>query len=250
MPSAAEKVPLWRQVLDDLERRLTAGEFEQRFPTDRELVDHYGTSRHTVREAVRHLTARGGVERERGRGSTVTRSSVTQPLGALYNLFAAVEDAGHTQHSQVLALDLRPDPHAAGRFGFDPATPLVHLERLRFMDDIPLALDTAWLAPDIGRPLLDASFEHTSLYDELAARTGIRPAAGREHIQAVTPDASMRDVLELDDDEALLRIERVTSHADRVIECRLTLLRSSRIAVTTTWPAASPIGAEVLDPSS
>lgn len=246
MVNDTKNMPLWRQVLDDLERRLADGEFGQRFPTDRELVDHYGTSRHTVREAVRHLKARGVIERERGRGSTVMTTPITQPLGALYNLFGAVKEAGRSQRSEVLALDMRPDDYAAERFGFDPATPLVHLERLRFMDDVPLALDTVWLAPDIGRPLLDAAFEHTSLYDELATRTGVRPSAGREYIVAITPDDSMREVLALDDDEALLRIERVTSHAERVVECRLTLLRSTRMAVITDWPGPVNMTTEMI----
>ena len=60
--------PLWRQVLDDLERRLADGEIADRFPTDRELVEHYDVSRHTVREAVDRLKARGVIQRERGRG--------------------------------------------------------------------------------------------------------------------------------------------------------------------------------------
>lgn len=247
MAAAVDGVPLWRQVLTDLESRLSQGEFTQRFPTDRELVEHYGTSRHTVREAVRHLKARGVIERERGRGSIVTGTEITQPLGALYNLFTAVEESGHTQRSEVLALDMRADAHAAERFGFDPATPLVHLERLRYMDDVPLALDTAWLAPDIGRPLLEVDFAHTSLYDELQRRTGIRPTAGREYLTAITPDPNLQEVLDLDPDEALLRIERVTSQSGRVIECRLTLLRSNRMAVISDWPGPQPMSGEVLD---
>ena len=247
MAAEVDGRPLWRQVLTDLESRLAEGEFTQRFPTDRELVAHYGTSRHTVREAVRHLKARGIIERERGRGSVVTGSEVTQPLGALYNLFAAVRDSGRNQRSEVLSLDMRPDAHAAGRFGYDPATPLVRLERLRLMDDEPLALDTAWLAPDIGRPLLDVDFAQTSLYDELRKRTGVMPTAGRELISAVTPDDALREALDLDPDEALLRIERITRQAGRVIECRLTLLRSSRMAVVSEWPSPTPVSAELID---
>lgn len=221
-------------------------EFTERFPTDRELVDHYGTSRHTVREAVRHLKARGVIERERGRGSTVTMAPVTQPLGALYNLFAAVEQTGLSQRSQVLALDLRTDDHAAQRFGFDPSTKFVHLERLRFMDEEPLALDTVWLAADIGRPLLDVDFARTSLYDELARHTGVRPEGGREYISAVAADQATREVLSLSDGEALLRIERVTTHAGRVIECRLTLLRSSRMTVVSDWPGPAVLSGELV----
>ena len=231
-------VPLWQQVLTDLEDRLESGEFTQRFPTDRELVEQYGTSRHTVREAVRHLKARGVIERERGRGSVVTGTTIAQPMGALYNLFTTVTEAGHTQDSRVLALDERPDARAAAHFGFDPVTPLVHLERLRLMDGVPLALDTTWLAPDIGRPLLDVDFERTSLYDELSARSGIVPTGGTESMSAVLPDDTTREVLELEEGEALLRIDRVTTHGKRVVECRLTLLRTSRLVLTSSWPSS------------
>lgn len=246
MPSSPRAVPLWQQVLTDLEARLAAGEFDDRFPTDRELVDTYGTSRHTVREAVRHLKARGVIERERGRGSTVTGTSLSQPAGALYNLFATVEAAGHAQESRVLALDERPDGTAAARFGVDPATPLVHLERLRLMDGQPLALDTVWLAPEVGRPLLGVDFTRTSLYDELHRLSGVAPTEGTETITAIAPDAELVEVMALQPGEALMRIERTTSRAGEVIECRLTLLRSSRLALTTTWPADAALGARLL----
>lgn len=243
----ANTPPLWRQVLDDLERRLEGGEFAKRFPTDRELVDQYGTSRHTVREAVRHLKARGLVERERGRGSVVTSPSLSQPMGALYNLFSTVEQAGRVQESQVLALDMRSDPDAAAKFGYDPVTPLLHLERLRLMDGEPLALDTVWLAPDIGRPLLEVDFAHTSLYDELARRTGVRPSGGVETISAVVPDEALVEVLDLSPDEGLLRIARVTTHAERVVECRLTLLRTARLVLTSTWPSDTALEGRVVE---
>ncbi|MEE8601524.1 GntR family transcriptional regulator [Euzebya tangerina] len=247
---ASADIPLWQQVLTDLEARLDAGEFTTRFPTDRELVERYGTSRHTVREAVRHLKARGVIERERGRGSVVTApSGIAQPMGALYNLFQTVEEAGYEQRSRVLALDLRADARAAERFGLEPGTPLVHLERLRLMDDDPLALDTAWITPDIGRPLLDADFEHTSLYDELAARTGVRPTGGFESLSAVMPDAATREVLCLEADEAVMRINRLTSHAGRTIEWRLTLLRTSRLALVTAWPDQTGLAGQVVTPS-
>ena len=48
-------MPLWAQLEGALKHRLDAGEFDERFPTDIELVDEYGVSRHTVREAIRHL---------------------------------------------------------------------------------------------------------------------------------------------------------------------------------------------------
>ena len=43
------------------------------------------------------------------------------------------------------------------------------------------------VAAEVAAPLLDADFTHTALYDELAARTGLRLESGHEHIRSVVP---------------------------------------------------------------
>ncbi len=230
--------PKWRTVLEDLEDRIRRGEIADRFPTDRELVEHYEVSRHTVREAVRHLRARGIIERERGRGSTVT-SPALSPRGALYSLFRDVEQAGLTQRSDVLAKDMRTDERAAALFGCEPDEPLFHLERIRHAADEPLAIDTVWLPPDLGRPLLEADFTRTSLYDELERRVGVRLTGGHETITALAPDADLVEVLNLDIDEACLSVRRVGELDGRVVECRVTIVRGSRFALEADWSSST-----------
>lgn len=227
-------VPLWRQVLDDLERRISTGEFAERFPTDRELTDRYGVSRHTVREAVRRLRARGLVERQRGRGSFLT-PRLTQPLGGVPSLFRAVEEQGIAQRSQVLALGLVRNAEAAAWLGIDEQADLVRIERLRFAADEPLALDTVWLPADVAAPLLDVDFTRTALYDELSDRVGVRITDVEEEIEPVVADASARQRLALDDDEALLSIRRSGWAGGRLIEARLTLIRGQRFVYTNAW---------------
>lgn len=230
-------VPLWRQVLDDLEARLASGDIGERFPTDRELVERYEVSRHTVREAVRHLKARGVIERARGRGSFVRQVDVAQEMGTLFSLFREVEARGMAQTSEVLALDWGHDEQAAERFGLAPDTPLVHLERLRNADHIPLALDTIWLPPDVGEVILDLDFARTALYDELQRLLGLKVDAGKEIVTAVASTPDIAEVLRLDDDEALLRIERLGQVGGRTVECRVTLVRGSRFALVSELPA-------------
>jgi len=232
--------PLWRQVLDDLERRIAAGDISHRFPTDKELTEHYGVSRHTVREAVRRLRARGLVERHRGRGSFLSEQVLTQPVGGLYSLFQAVEEQGLEQRSEVLALERLRDPEAAERLRLPPRSELVHLERLRLADGTPLALDSVWLPLDIGQHILDVDFTRTALYDELAERGGVRMTEVEETIEPVIPDADARTLLELGDDEALLRVSRLGFSGDRPVECRVTLLRGERFRYTNSWRAEGP----------
>lgn len=227
--------PLWQQVLTDLERRIASGDIVDRFPTDRELTEHYGVSRHTAREAVRGLRTRGLVDRQRGRGSFLNDDRLTQPLGGLYSLFRTVEDRGLTQRSEVLALEPVQDADAATRLGLAPQAELVRIERLRFADDQPLALDSVWLPADIGRHLLDIDLTHTALYQQLRERAGITITEATETLEPIIPDNDARTMLHLDHDEALLRVRRLGSSGDRPVECRLTLIRGQRFLYTSSW---------------
>lgn len=247
--SADETRPLWQQVLDDLERRLAEGDIVDRFPTDRELCEYYGVSRHTVREAVRRLRARGLVERHRGRGSFVNDARLVQPLGGLYSLFDAVERQGLPQRSDVLFLGIERDAAAASRLGLPDDADLVRLQRLRHAGDEPLALDSVWLPADLGRPLLEADFSRTALYDELRDRAGVRIDAAEETLEPMIPDADARELLELGPAEALLRVRRLGSSRGRPVECRVSLIRGQRFLYTSSWRADDTAPATSFSPS-
>lgn len=249
-PNRADPLPLWAQVLEDLRQRLARGAFSGRFPTDQELVDQYRVSRHTVREAVRRLHADGLVERQRGRGSRVLEPEFEQPMGSLYSLFRAIEDQGVEQTSVTEVLELRVEPGAALALELEPDGLLVYLQRLRRAAGQPLALDRAWLPADLARPLLDADFRRTGLYDELRARCGLRPAWARERIRPVVPGPLERRALGLQEGEAAFSVERLTrTTTGRPLEWRQSLVRGDRYAFVAEWSVeGSPPGHARLGP--
>lgn len=233
-------MPLWAQVLDDLRRRLDAGEFVECFPTDIELIRHYEVSRHTAREAVRRLQDEGIVSRERGRGTFVRAPSIEQGTGALYSLFRSLEARGIEQRSEVLGLAEVTDHEVASHFDVPPETSFVRLERLRCADDVPLAHDVAWIPSSVGRPLLDVDFTRTALYDELQRRCGVRPSSGAEHVTTELPPKVERGLLRIGATQPVFRIERQSRDGDAMIEWRETLVRGDRYSFVATW---SPSGA-------
>ncbi|MBF4160918.1 GntR family transcriptional regulator [Nocardioides sp. CBS4Y-1] len=218
---------------DDLLRRVEAGAFTDAFPGELALVEEYQVSRHTVREALRRLRSAGVVRGERGRTSRLSEpAEIDQPLGTLYSLFSSVTAAGQQQHSVVRTLDLRADGVVAGRLGLEESSPLLYLERLRMASDRPLAVDRVWLPAELARPLLDADFSTTALYQELAARCGVRLTGGSEHIRAVIPTPAERSLLEMPDGVAAFAIERSGFAGERPVEWRHTLVRGDRFAVS------------------
>lgn len=233
-------MPLWAQLESHLKQRLDAGEFDDRFPTDSELVQQYGLSRHTVREAIRHLNTSGILRRERGRGTVVNRAQFEQPLGALYSLFTTVEATGAIQRSQVLAQRTDVNPAVAAHLGLALDAPLFFLERLRCADDEPLALDRSWLSLDLARPLLKSDFVRKALYDELRERVGFAPDAGWESISPVLPSPDERKLLQMRRGEAAFFLERMGSVGGSPIEWRTTLIRGDRYRYISNFAAGSP----------
>jgi GntR family transcriptional regulator len=221
-------MPLWAQLESDLKQRLDADEFAERFPTDHELVEHYGVSRHTVREAIGHLNRSGILRRERGRGTVVNRTEFEQPLGALYSLFGSIESSGAVQRSQVMELREDINPAVAAQLELAPDTPLLFLERLRCADDQPLAIDRAWLPMEVAAPLMSSDFERTALYDELEHRCGVRPNAGWERIGPLLPTPEERTLLDMRRGEAAFFLERLGVADGRPIEWRTTTIRGDR----------------------
>ena len=233
-------MPLWAQLRDDLLRRLEAGSFDEDFPGEMALVADYGVSRHTVRAALRELRADGIVRAERGRRPRLSgHPAITQPLGAVYSLFASVEAAGLRQASVVRACGLLADGVVADRLGLEASTPLFRLERLRLAAGEPLALDTVWLPGDVGAALLEADFTHTAFYHELAERGGIQLESAREHIRAVVATAAQQKLLDITPDVGVLAIDRLGYAAARPVEWRHTLIRGDRFSLLADFSARS-----------
>lgn len=231
-------VPLWAQLLDDLRARFDAMEFEGSFPSELHLSEEYLVSRNTVREAVRRLRSEGVVVAGRGRRPRIGSSvAIEQPVGALYSLFRSVESAGIEQRSVVKTLAIESNPDAARKLGLRSTARLFHLQRVRLAGGEPLALDSVWLPADIGTPLLESDFSHTALYDELAARTGVRLTGGNECIHAVVPDGLQRSQLEIPPDIAALAIDRVGFAKERLVEWRQTVVRGDRFNVVASFSA-------------
>jgi len=232
-------LPLWAQLEADLRARLEAGEFDERFPTDAELTETYQVSRHTVREAIRHLNRSGLLRRERGRGTIVNRAEFEQSLGALYSLYQSIEATGVEQRSDVLSLELTTDAVAAARLEVPDTTELVLLERLRRAGDEPLAVDRAWLPAEIAGGLLEVDFSRTALYDELDRVVGYRPNQGWERISPIVPSAEDRRRLELRRADAAFHVERLGCRDDRPIEWRTTVIRGDRYRFVARWSVGS-----------
>ena len=229
-------VPLWAQVGTDLRRRISAGEFGARLPTEAQLTEEYDVSRHTVREAIRELKAAGVLTAERGRGTSINPADgLEQSLQGLYSLARSVITAGLDERSEVLVFDERPAGTTAAPLSVEPDDVVCYLERVRHAGDEPLSLDRSWLPATVGRTLERADLERGSLYDALERRAGLTITGGHERISPVVPNDAQRSRLELPPGVAAFLIERVATSGGRPVERRVSVVRGDRYSFIARW---------------
>jgi DNA-binding GntR family transcriptional regulator len=97
--------PRYRQILEALRHDIGRGAFPvgSSLPTESELCDMHGASRHTVREALRGLVELGMVARRQGSGSVVTsampNTAYSQSIRSMSDLFQLAVETHFTKLS-------------------------------------------------------------------------------------------------------------------------------------------------------
>ncbi|HEY7144083.1 MAG TPA: GntR family transcriptional regulator [Streptosporangiaceae bacterium] len=236
--------PLYRQIAEDLKRRIETGELASGdpLPTEEQLGEQYGNaSRNTIREALKWLTTRGLIETQRGRGSRV--ATKTDPF--VTTLSASPETGlgggeGAAYGSEVEATSRRPSTtsprvevqQAAGAVAAElqlsEGSTVVCRHQQRSIDGTVWSLQTSFYPFDLisrgAQRLIEASDIEEGTVTYLDQKLGIRQAGYRDLITVRPPDDNETIFFKLPSDGrvAVVEISR-TAFDDQARPFRLTV---------------------------
>jgi GntR family transcriptional regulator len=221
----------YQRVQDALAEEIARGRRSpgSRLPPERALAEHFGVSRVTLRRALAELEGAGIVARHPG-GWTVATSRIGEPPNALMSFSEMAASRGLTAVARVLELRVRPATiDEADALGLAPGAPLFELERLRFMEGVPILIDRSTLPLAIAPDLVEVDFSAASLYRELEERHALRPVRARFAVEAVAADERQASLLHLQLGEPLLRCHQLTEdESGRPIEMCEMVYRGDR----------------------
>lgn len=144
--------PYYKRVADYLIQEIEGGKYAvgSSLPTERELCESFGVSRHTTREALRRLEGNGLIIRRQGSGSTVV--AMTAPVKYEQNI-QTIDDLlqhGNATRLQVLSCeDVALDKNQfASQVGHIAQTSCIQVRSIRYArnDVRPLALVDVYVA--------------------------------------------------------------------------------------------------------
>lgn len=207
--------PLYLQLKDNLASQIADDRLQpgDALPSERQLCEEFNVSRSTVREALRELSDQGLIRTVPGRGAFVTahQSNLTIRV-SLAGFTGDVHRQGMTPASRLLGAGLVASPSAAlvEKMGLQPSDELVRLERLRLVNDVPLALHIAYLNHRLCPQILQHNLADESVFQLLCAEYGLRLARAEEQVYAALADQREMELLNLTYPAAVLRTERTT----------------------------------------
>jgi GntR family transcriptional regulator len=180
--------PLWVQAAETVARQVAEGVVRPggRLPPERELCQQLGISRVTLRKALGKLVDDGILQPSHGRGWHVATAPGSPPKpvaekewpNSLEGFSETATRMGLTATSLVLRDERVPASFdQAEELLIAPGTPLLLLERVRLLNDVPIAIDVTLIPAALADRFEQPDFTVASLYDLITATGSVMSGA-------------------------------------------------------------------------
>lgn len=226
-------VPYYHQLKEILRARVAGGELVpgDRLEGEHALCDHYGVSRTVVRQALSDLDRENVLDRHKGRGTFVAHQRTSQSLvQSLNGLYDDIHALGRTLRSDVRRLTIElADTDISGRLQLPVETPVVIIERLRFVDDEPWVHTVSHVPVSIAPDLLAQDLREASLYRLLRERYGQQIVRSDRVVEARRSSPELARDLQIPAGDPVLTLTNVTYGAgEQPIETFVAYHRADR----------------------
>ncbi len=217
LSSHSGRPPLYQQVKEYIIRKINDSAVlpGMKIESEAELVAGLNVSRMTVNRAVRELTAEGLLKRIQGRGTFVADRKPQAALLQISSIADEIHARGGSYSCTVhLLQEEKAKPSVALAMQLQPYTPVFHSIIVHKDHNVPIQLGCRYINPQIAPEFLEQDFSQITVSDYLLSVAAVTAV---EHIvEALIPDAWIRDLLQINAAEPCLALHRKTWVGDKV----------------------------------
>ena len=142
---------LWHQIGEILAADIAAGTLApgQKLPTEPELMERFGVSRFTVRQALGHLEQRGLVRAEQGRGTFVHKGVLDYTLSKRTRFSKNLIEQGFEPGGELLVHEIVPaTERVAAYLELAAGALVIHRRGIMTADGAPIELGDSYYPAD------------------------------------------------------------------------------------------------------
>ena len=207
-------VPFYVQVHDALKEFIEHGDIlpGDQLPSEPELCRLFDVSRTVIRQALRGLENEGLIVRQKGRGTFVAEPKIGESLfQELTGFYQDMAKKGRNPMSKVLKQEIIPATAKVATFlQLAPETPVIRIDRVRYVEDEPIVLVTTYLPHAICPGLVEIDLTYRSLYSYLEETYALVIERGRRILEAVIAGEYEARLLEVNEGAPLISLESIS----------------------------------------
>ncbi|RPA06253.1 GntR family transcriptional regulator [Gordonia sp. OPL2] len=211
-------------------------------PPENELAAEWGVSRNAIREALDLLRAEGLITRVQGAGTFVTGAKLRQRIDRLEGLAESL--AGHqlsVQNEVLSAREATATPSVADKLRIPEGSPILFIERLRSVANVPLSLDTTSLRPEAIDALAGANLADEDVFGLLEEKLGVRLGQAENTVEAVAADKGTARLLGVRIGSPVLLLHRLSYLEDGTpFDLESVRYRGDRLSLVSVNPRVRP----------
>lgn len=205
-------LPLYVQIRDSLRRKILEGSYaiHERLPSENEMMNAFGVSRITIRQALRDLHNEGLVFSAQGKGTYVSKPKAVQNVQRLQGFGEAMAAQGYEATARLLSIrQCKPAKPVIAALQVSAHEEVVEVKRVRYLNREPVCLESSYFPLDIGQQLFSRDLSG-DIFPMLENFFGIPLGSADIGLDAVLADDETHELLGVKTGEAILRVERLT----------------------------------------
>lgn len=210
----ASALPYYIQVKEALRACIDRGDWPAgvQIPGEPELCRTFNVSRTVIRQALTELEYEGLIIRKKGKGTFVAEPKISESLvQKLTGFYQDMVERGHIPLTKVLKQHVIPSSaKVAKRLEITPDTPVIEIERLRYVENEPITLTTTYLPYALCPQVAEADLTNQSLYAFLENQCGLLIVRGHRTLEAVAARENEARLLEVERGAPLILLNSVS----------------------------------------
>jgi len=199
-------LPKHTLIENDLLSKINDGTYKPNtlIPKETELMEIYGVSRPTVRQAIQALVDKGLLAKRKKRGTIVKQNKISQEFTHTIESYDDdVKNKGLTPKTHVILLQKElPNNEVCEHLEIGKNDYVFKLVRLRYADDQPVVLVTSYIPYKVFPDLDKFDFNDVSLYATLDSHE-CPILQVRRKLEVLSADETTADLLNIDENDPI-----------------------------------------------
>lgn len=227
--NAQTNINLYDQLAEQIRNDIKTGKFSvgEKIPSEFELSDTYNISRSTVRKAISVLVDENLLVKAHGKGTFVASNHSNPNKASFLSYTDNVKAMGKTLTTKLLQLTHQhPTEKQKEFFNLNSDDSILEIVRLRFIDDIPICIETCWFSPEYNS--LEDKNLNGSLYTILQKDYNITSINGSKTVELCYASEEESELLNVPRGSALMLVEDTAYNGQSPLHISKQVLRGDK----------------------